>query len=50
MKLTIQYRDHVGGTWKRCAMPWQFEDINALNKTVGYEKYRVVRVVAAVGA
>lgn len=47
MKLSILFRDHVGGTWKRCAMPWHFEDINFLNKTVGYEKYRVTRVVAS---
>ena len=47
MRLTVQYRDHRGGTWKNSRMQWQFEDINVLNKTVGYEKYRVVRVVAS---
>ncbi|MCC4250789.1 hypothetical protein [Microbacterium testaceum] len=47
MRLTVQYRDRVGGAWKLSKMTWRFEDINLLNKTVGYEKYRVVRVVAS---
>ena len=47
MKLTVMYRNRIGGSWKLSKMPWQFEDINLMNKTVGYEKYRVIRVVAS---
>lgn len=46
MKLTIEYRDKPSGRWKRSRMPWTFEDVAALNKLVGYEKYRIVEVTA----
>lgn len=47
MKLTINWRDTPRGAWKRCYSDWSFEDVAFLNKTVGYEKYRVVRAVAS---
>lgn len=44
MKLTVEYRDSKRGSWKRSAMTWTFEDVAFLNRTAGYEKYRVARV------
>jgi hypothetical protein len=46
VKLTIEYRDGVRGSWKRSRMPWTFEDVGYLNRTAGYEKYRITRVTA----
>lgn len=46
MMLTIEYRDTRHAGWKRSRMNWTMADVAYLNKTVGYEKYRVVRVTA----
>lgn len=46
MNLHVEYRDSARGAWKRSAMPWTFEDVAYLNRTCGYEKYRVARVTA----
>lgn len=46
MILAIEFRDTRHAGWQRCRMNWTLADIAFLNKTVGYEKYRVVRVTA----
>jgi len=43
---TIMYRDARHAPWKKSAMAWTDAELDFLNKTVGYEKYRVVRTSA----
>lgn len=44
--LQIEFRDHAHAPWKRSAMAWTVADIGTLNRLCGYEKYRIVKVIA----
>lgn len=44
MNRRVEWRDTRHAGWRRSYAGWTAEDVAFLNRTVGYEKYRIIEV------
>jgi hypothetical protein len=46
VKIRVEWRDNEQSPWRESHAVWTLDDVAYINRTVGYEKYRVTNVRA----